>query len=502
MRPFVFFSIVLVLACDAEPRRDAQQVQRRPVPGQAEVWGDAHDAASETNDAAVGSDAIDANHEIDEIDEIAVGPDGIDGTDGADTIETIDDVAVGSDVGDTTADTTGDTTPSPDTAAPPLGTTDDPIVIDRFPFVVDDDTRVAPSDVLDRYACAAATDESGPERVYRVELATAGTLVAEIAEGAGVDVDVHFLAVDPAGQGGASVACVARNNNRVVEAVTAGTWWLVVDTYVASGTPKPGAYTLAVELLVDDVWQEVAVAPGVVWKKKIYASYAGGRQTINTLDVDLTNPAVSMRPYRGGGCVRPSAVGPAQGAVAAVNGGFFDTGPGTCPPLDLIKIEGELVNTNKLTGAAQRAIGVDEDGAPVVAWVAAHEDWPDAWSAVGSYPSLVTDGAVRLEPDKDSDFFDGRHPRTAIGLTAAGHLLLVTVDGRGPHGAGMTLAALAQHMINLGAVQAVNLDGGGSTAMWIEGQSLTGVVNYPSDGDGERHAGERGVSDLVLIFSE
>ena len=65
----------------------------------------------------------------------------------------------------------------------------------------------------------------------------------------------------------------------------------------------------------------------------------------------------------------------------------------------------------------------------------------------------------------------------------------------------MTLAQLAQHLVNLGAVQGVNLDGGGSTAMWIADQSLTGVVNFPSDGDGITHTGERAVSDLMLVFS-
>src|SRR5690606_15597327 len=129
----------------------------------------------------------------------------------------------------------------------------------------------------------------------------------------------------------------------------------VVDTYVASSGPRPGPFRLALEHTVLDAWLIVPVAPGVVWRQKVYADYAGGRQTINVLDVDLAHPAVSIRPHGGDGCIRPSRVGPAEGAVAAINAGFFDTGPGTCPPLDLIKIEGELVATNRLTGSAQRS---------------------------------------------------------------------------------------------------------------------------------------------------
>lgn len=207
-----------------------------------------------------------------------------------------------------------------------------------------------------------------------------------------------------------------------------------------------------------------------------------------------------MRPYVGDRCVRPSSVARAEGAIAAINAGFFDTGPGTCPPLDLIKIDGVVASYNHLTGAAQRALGLDVDGNPMIDWVGANRDWPAAHHAIGSYPSLVTDGAILLEPDKDSGFFDDQHPRTAIGLTAANVLLLVTVDGRAETGSGMTLRQLAQHMVNLGAVDAMNLDGGGSTTMWIADQSINGVVNSPSDDAALDHAGERAVSDVLLVM--
>jgi len=247
-----------------------------------------------------------------------------------------------------------------------------------------------------------------------------------------------------------------------------------------------------------DRFQEVDVAPGVRWRQKVYADYAGGRQTINVLEIDLE--LATVKPYLGTGCVRPSVVGPTAGAIAAINAGFFDTGPGTCPPLDLVKIDGVVKSLNHLTGAAQRSFGLDAAGAPLMAWVDANADWPAAQQALGSYPSLVTDGAIALDPDRDSDFFDGRHPRTALGLRADGTLLLVTVDGRTDAGVGMTLTQLAQHLLNLGAVDAVNLDGGGSTAMWVAGQSLNGIVNAPSDDGDTDHLGERAVSDLLLVL--
>ncbi len=65
----------------------------------------------------------------------------------------------------------------------------------------------------------------------------------------------------------------------------------------------------------------------------------------------------------------------------------------------------------------------------------------------------------------------------------------------------MTEPELAQHMIWLGAIQAINLDGGGSTTMWVDGMSVNGIVSHPSDNETADHHGERWVSDGLLVFS-
>ena len=88
-------------------------------------------------------------------------------------------------------------------------------------------------------------------------------------------------------------------------------------------------------------------------------------------------------------------------------------------------------------------------------------------------------------------FVETRHPRTLIGTRPDGSVWLVTVDGRQPQlSAGMTLAELQSFSVRLGLNQALNLDGGGSTTMWVQGQ----IVNSPSDA-----AGPRKVSDALLV---
>ncbi len=70
----------------------------------------------------------------------------------------------------------------------------------------------------------------------------------------------------------------------------------------------------------------------------------------------------------------------------------------------------------------------------------------------------------------------GRNPRTAIGYTKENHLIMVTADGREGSSIGLTLLELAKLMREFGCVNAMNLDGGGSTIMYIKGQ----VVNKPA----------------------
>ncbi|MBI2900920.1 MAG: phosphodiester glycosidase family protein, partial [Planctomycetes bacterium] len=129
-------------------------------------------------------------------------------------------------------------------------------------------------------------------------------------------------------------------------------------------------------------------------------------------------------------------------------------------------------------------------------------DWAAAFQALGGHPNLVTDGEVDVWPAGTSTFYTTQHPRAAIGVTKDGHLLLVTVDGRTSAGAGMTIAALAQYMKDLGAWNAFNLDGGGSTTLFVSDMSINGIVNFPSDNQKADHWGERAVSDGLFVYSQ
>ncbi|MEW9547700.1 phosphodiester glycosidase family protein [Nonomuraea sp. NPDC050783] len=119
---------------------------------------------------------------------------------------------------------------------------------------------------------------------------------------------------------------------------------------------------------------------------------------------------------------------------------------------------------------------------------------PDLHVIAGSV-GLVRNGQVKITAKRDGhdsiNMILRRHPRTLLGVTKNGSLILATIDGRQP---GATIGAnfheAAQFMRWLGARQAVNLDGGGSTAMVVNNK----LVNRPSDGV------ERGVGDSLLVL--
>lgn len=151
------------------------------------------------------------------------------------------------------------------------------------------------------------------------------------------------------------------------------------------------------------------------------------------------------------------------------------------------------------------AIGFDSTGAPHITTFESylHVSFPNGrfnellrpfhpMEAVGGRPVLLRADVINPGVDSGGTFATSRHPRTAVGIARDGkRLILVTVDGRQrPYSDGMNLRELAVLMQALGADDALNLDGGGSTAMVIANErGVPRVVNVPSDGVGERPVG-------------
>jgi hypothetical protein len=149
-----------------------------------------------------------------------------------------------------------------------------------------------------------------------------------------------------------------------------------------------------------------------------------------------------------------------------------------------------------VTGPADTYLASLVPGTTVQLMISITAGWETARQAIGGREFLLRDGATYIDPHPS--IADQRHPRTAIGVTATGAVILAVVDGRSAgYSAGVTDDELASVMAQQGAVNAINLDGGNSTAMSVRqpGDGFVSVVNRPSGGS------EQPVSNGLLVFS-
>jgi len=122
------------------------------------------------------------------------------------------------------------------------GSRDQPLVIDGFPFSASGDTSSEGYRYFNYYSCSPDTAEYGRELVYRFDVCQPGSLTAAVTPEADVDVDVHLL------DGLLESACLARDNTEIVQDLSPGRYYVVVDTFVNSqGVEQEGPFSLAAD---------------------------------------------------------------------------------------------------------------------------------------------------------------------------------------------------------------------------------------------------------------
>lgn len=196
-------------------------------------------------------------------------------------------------------------------------------------------------------------------------------------------------------------------------------------------------------------------------------------------------------------------------AVAAINGSFFDMKEHH--PICHLRIDGKELGENTPQASDTVNRKYYQYGSLALKKGRPHIFIPDSnrhserkqpySDIMTAGPLLIKDGIMTPQRN-DKTFVTDRHNRTAIGVRADGSILLVTVDGRTKQSEGMSLTDLAMLMLYLGCTDALNMDGGGSTTAYVKGFPNGGVVNYPSDNGRFDHAGERTVSNCILVISD
>jgi exopolysaccharide biosynthesis protein len=277
--------------------------------------------------------------------------------------------------------------------------------------------------------------------------------------------------------------------------------------------------------VVNTNWEVKKVARGIRLKHYWFNhSLFGSNQNINILQVKM-NRRNKIDVEADPKILKPvSEFGIEHDAVAAVNGTFFDMKNGGSE--DYIRLDGKTLNETRLgknnkRGLHQKSAIVIRNGRLMIKQWDGSEDWEaklPGEDVMVAGPLLLTDHQ-RSKLDS-ATFNTARHPRSAVAIRGK-KLLLITVDGRNERAAGMSLFELASFLKWVGADDGINLDGGGSTTLWVKGAPDGGVINHPSDNkammksaaykpgtdldtlaaDDKKwdHGGERPVANVILV---
>ncbi len=225
----------------------------------------------------------------------------------------------------------------------------------------------------------------------------------------------------------------------------------------------------------------------------------------------------------------PAEFAARTGAALVINAGYFQMGALPAEHVGLLHLDGHTVapSAEYYTRSELRyptvraALGLDAEGGIDVAWAASRGDtlfeWPAPlpnrlgqpaaavdftharpWpvrDAVAAGPALLAEGRVAVSVDEEVFFGSSIpqvHPRTAAGYTRRGDLVLLVVDGRQPASRGVDLRELATIMRELDCIEALNLDGGGSSALVAGGV----LLNRPAGGTVQRE-----VMSVLAVFA-
>ena len=186
-------------------------------------------------------------------------------------------------------------------------------------------------------------------------------------------------------------------------------------------------------------------------------------------------------------------------AFAGINGSYFNMRELTA--LTFIKDEGTVVFADNQAQQADGLVAVQGSSVriiPTEGIALDGDDLPEP-DVMVSGPILLQNGksqTIYIKPEMER-FYMQRHPRSLIGRDERGAIWLITVDGRAEgKSEGMTIAELKAFAVNIGLVDALNLDGGGSTTLWVR---PAGVINHPCDNHSFDACGQRIIPNAILV---
>lgn len=277
-------------------------------------------------------------------------------------------------------------------------------------------------------------------------------------------------------------------NTELAQSITVST---DVDTSEAEDTTESGTDATVEPIITANSYEDENIKITIDTVRKYNSTlYIAD---IQVSDINYLKTAFAQDTYGRNLKAATSTIAESNNAIFAINGdfyGFRDKG--------FVLRNGVLYRDTARNTNSDDALAIDVDGNFSIL----DESETDLASISSSLlnvfsfgPALIDNGEILVDSSSEVDQSKTSNPRTAIGQISELHYVIIVSDGRTSESEGLTLLELAETFKELGCTTAYNLDGGGSSTMYFNGE----IVNIPTDG---RKLGERSVSDIVYIGYE
>lgn len=250
-------------------------------------------------------------------------------------------------------------------------------------------------------------------------------------------------------------------------------------------------------------WEIQKGDKGIIHKQAQVKELYGGAQNINIIEIDGKKKGIKYGIIAENPNKKLSTMATEHQAKAAINGSYFNVreGQSVC----YLRLGGNLIDTTSMEEFAERTNGIvliDENKIAIEPWDKQKENSGTTYpEALASGPLMVENGNICDFSTVSQSFVDTKHPRSAICITRDKKVLLITVDGRLPKNSiGVSIREFAHLVKLLGAYDALNLDGGGSTSLWMDQAGENGIVNCPCDNRKFDHQGERRIANAIYVY--
>ena len=255
-------------------------------------------------------------------------------------------------------------------------------------------------------------------------------------------------------------------------------------------------------IIVSAQWETTVTPDQIVHKRAILPNLYKGPQYINLVEIPSSKKLrfdIAISEMK-----QTSLISKENQALASINGSFYNMKEGFS--VCYLRKGKEVVDTteNHVFNRCTGAIYVHKNKTKILPWSKEIETGykQKKGSTLASGPLLILNGESVWNDENDS-FNKTKHPRSAIFTTKDKKTVFITVDGRSQGNAiGVSIAELTHLIRILGGHDALNLDGGGSTTLWMEGSPDNGVLNSPSDNGKFDHQGERKIPNIIYVYKQ